>query len=102
MASSTPGRRKVREYVPPHLRDAMTVTRLANADEMRKGGPSMRYVVVCNVHEGIDPDLPIRILDSQAAEHNLRMETTSSPEYLYVADLLERLPARVRKHFLRN
>lgn len=90
MSPSSSGGRRVREYVPPHLEDAMHVTRIANANWVREGGNGMRYVVVCNVHEGIDPDLPIQILDS--------MDET----YLFVAELLQRLPEGLRKQTLRN
>jgi len=76
------------EYVPPHLRDAMTVTRLANAEWAANTGCAMRYVVACNVHEGIDPDQPIRVLDSQDGT------------YLNVADLSSRLSEESRKWFL--
>nr|QDH88561.1 MAG: hypothetical protein H3BulkLitter173043_000002 [Leviviridae sp.] len=68
----------------------MKVTRLANAEWAASNGrPSMRYVVVCNVHEGIDPNEPIRILDSVGTER-----------FLYVSDLLLRLSEEARKHFL--
>jgi len=80
----------------------MKVTRLANAEWVASGGSSsMRYVVVCNVHEGIDPNEPIRILDSLEAERNrLAGRKASDADYLYVADLLLRLSEEARKHFL--
>lgn len=108
MASSTPGRRRVREYLPPRLRFAMLATRLANASWALHGISPMRYQVVCNVHEGIDPEQPLWILDSHVAElnrlaclngHSLTQEPNrygpTGPyghEYLSVAELLERLP----------
>ncbi|DAD50501.1 TPA_asm: hypothetical protein [ssRNA phage Zoerhiza.1_3] len=79
----------------------MKVTRLANAEWATSNRARMRYVVVCNVHEGIDPDQPIRILDSLVAEQNrLAGWKVSGEEYIYVADLLSRLSEEARKHFL--
>lgn len=90
MSLSTPGGRKAREYVPPHLADAMHATRLANANWNREGGRGMRYIIACNVHEGIDPDLPILVVDA--------VDDTQ----LYVAELLQRLPEDLRKRVLHN
>jgi len=101
MALTNPGGWKVREYLPPHLREAMTVTRLANAEWARCNLSTMRYVIVCNVHEGIDPDQPIRILDAVQATHNLNSGVkTGEGEYINVAELLSRLPEDLRKRLL--
>jgi len=79
----------------------MKVTRLANAEWAADNRSSMRYVVVCNVHEGIDPDQPIRILDSIVAEQNrIAGQKPSEADYLFVAELLSRLSEEARKHFL--
>jgi len=77
-----------REYVPSHLRDAMMCTRLANAEECARGFKGMRYVITCNVHEGLDPDQPIWILDSVA------------PAMINVAELTQRLSEDNRKRVL--
>lgn len=101
MSRPIPGRVRVREYMPPHLRDAMYATRLANAEWTRSGGSGMRYVIVCNVHEGIDPDQPIRILDAVEAEHRRQLgESPADCDYVYVTDLLQRLPEDLRKRVL--
>jgi len=52
------------EYNPPRLQKAMMVTRLANAEYAAESLQGMRYVIICNVHEGIDPDREIWTLDS--------------------------------------
>lgn len=74
-----------REYVPPVLREAFVVTRLANANWTRRGGHAMRYVLVCNVHEAIDPEQPLQVLDAVDGTH------------LSVAELLERLPEDLQR-----
>lgn len=103
MKPSIPGGRVVREYVPPHLRDAMYACRLANAYEMRTGRSKMRYVLVCNVHEGIDPEQPLRILDTTVAEQRRRAgESSSDADYIHVAELLNRLPEDLRKRVLHS
>jgi hypothetical protein len=94
----------------------MLVTRLANADQARRDISQMRYIVVCNVHEGIDPGQPLWILDSHVAGLNYRDDpkglfSEQDPdrygpsglyghEYLLVAELLERLPEDLRKRAL--
>lgn len=79
----------------------MAVVRLANARSARLGESKMRYIVVCNVHEGIDPDRPIRILDSLKAEQNrIAGLMPGDADYLFVAELLQRLPEDLRKQVL--
>jgi len=73
------GARVKREYVPPRLREAMSVVRLANAEHTRNATQGMRYVIVCNVHEAIDMEKPLRILDGV------------SGTYLSVTELFQRL-----------
>nr|QDH88681.1 MAG: hypothetical protein H2Bulk364288_000002 [Leviviridae sp.] len=58
----------------------MMVCRLANASFISSGGYGMRYIVEENVHEAIDPDKQIRIVD------------TEDESYVSVTDLLCRLP----------
>jgi len=52
---------------------------LANAEVCSQGGIAMRYIVVCDIHRGIEPNRPIRILDAVDGKH------------IYVLELLERL-----------
>jgi len=63
----------------------MYACRLANAHQARLGISKYRYIVDCNVHEGIDPGLPIRISDVCMAEQ------------IDVSELLDRLPLDLRK-----
>jgi len=63
----------------------------------------MRYVLVCNVHEGIDPEQPLRILDTTVAEQRRRAgESSSDADYIHVAELLNRLPEDLRKRVLHS
>jgi hypothetical protein len=94
----------------------MLVTRLANANWAQQSGLTMRYVIVCNVHEGIDPEQPLWILDAYVAglhyqedPQGVLLEQFSNRygptgprghEYLLVAELLERLPEDLRKRAL--
>jgi len=88
-----------REYVPLNLRKAMHATRLANAHQSRLGISKYRYTVVCNVHEGIDTDREMRILDVFAATRNDQLEGEGPlmVEYIGVPELLDRLPLDLRK-----
>jgi len=58
----------------------MRAVRLANAEEARHHRPSFRYIVDEPVHEAIDPNREVRILDSLDGRH------------VTVAELLDRLP----------
>lgn len=75
------------EYIPPHLEDGMRVCRLANAAYAAQTGHGMRYIVVCNVHEGIDPEQPLVILDA--------VDET----YHFVADIVERLSSDLQRRY---
>jgi ribosomal 50S subunit-associated protein YjgA (DUF615 family) len=90
MASSIPGRKVSKEYLPVNLRNAMAVTRLANAEEARRGSSQFRYVIIGPVHEAIDPHRIMRILDSEDGS------------VLFVSELLDRLPEDLRKRVLNS
>jgi hypothetical protein len=61
------------------LQAVINVILYANAEWTSLKGRQTRYVPVCNVWEGFDPDLPIQILDSHDGS------------YLDAAELLPRL-----------
>jgi hypothetical protein len=60
----------------------MATTRLANALWARQNSPSFRYTLDVNIHEAIDPDCEIWVLD-HVAEGSLRVTTLLEqlPEY---------------------
>lgn len=63
----------------------------------------MRYVVNCNIHEGLDPEEPILVIDALAVEQNRSAsESEQVPEMIHVADLWDRLPSDIRKEFRRS
>jgi len=74
-----------REYVPRALREAMKAVRLANANEHALGTSSFRYIITNHIHEALEVDREIHILDSLDGE------------VIGVAELLERLPEDLRK-----
>jgi hypothetical protein len=91
MAQSIPGRRARKEYVPRNLRVAMAATRMANAyrDNVDLSCPCFRYITSgVNIHEAIDPDREIQVLD------------TVDGTLLSVPELLQRLPENLRNHVL--
>jgi len=47
----------------------MYAARLANATFVRAGGTGMRFIVDANIHEALDSDCEIRILDVVGCEH---------------------------------
>jgi len=78
-----------REYVPRALREAMRAVRLANAAEVASNGyPSFRYIITNHVHEALEVDREIHILDA------------SYGEVIDVAELLRRMPEDLRKRVL--
>nr|QDH88893.1 MAG: hypothetical protein H2RhizoLitter494206_000002 [Leviviridae sp.] len=63
----------------------MKAVRLANAEEARHRRPCFRYIVDLPIHEGVDPNREIRILDSFMGRS------------VTVTELLDRLPVDLRK-----
>jgi hypothetical protein len=89
MIPSTPGRRVSKEYAPRNLRLAMAATRMANACGDRHDHTYFRYIVTgVNIHEAVDPDREILILDSV------------DDVTITVPALLDRLPEDLRKRVL--
>jgi len=68
-----------------HLRAALHVTRLANANWVRKGNTGMRYIVDAPIHEALPPEVTLGIKD------------VVDGSTLTVYDLLGRLPTDLQK-----
>lgn len=78
----TPG-----EYLPPNLQTALDACRLANALHCSQGGVGMRYILDVKIHESVDPELTLPIVDCM------------DDVVIDVTELLSRFPLEDQKIF---